>query len=710
MKLFSFAFPPKSFEGEADPMYFRDVDERAEIIEQDGQTVLSCSIGANIKFNTYFNCLPFRRYLEYTNVREVEAVLLLTGSFLVSVCCSYSDPDVEGLSEEIIKEVHFPACTADNPVHIAFHLPEHLFSFPGFIYIKFLALENNGTFHGGYWGTSDSATQNVYIGIGMCTYKREEYVRKNVDTITNRLIECEASPMHDKAEVYIADNGQTLKKLDWHPGKCVKIFENRNYGGSGGFTRTLIEMAFKETSFTHFLLLDDDILLEPQAIEKTYTFLQHCLPEFSDIHIGGAMLSIEKPTYQFEMGAVFDTDAHSRRRWHVDAVNRLIDNDRKENENFNGWYFICMPRQVVRSDNLPMPFFIKGDDIEFGLRNIKFGQLVLMNGVAVWHEQYTAKYSPHLAYFTTRNKMATRAIRATDYSASDFIKFLDEGITNALLKQRYDSAFFIIQGAEDFLKGIDYLLSQKEDERLADLLAQRMSIFVTREELNASGYQFDEEIAHVANPRRSFLKRAKAHLSLSGTPLYKALGNQDFVVVDYHKCKPYQLSGSSAAIQWNFDNDTGILTKNDPELHRALIKRKKDLFNAIENHFDEACNDYRTRYKEVACLRYWIRHLDLDEEAYRIPKLLCEYQVTQTKDGEDISKKKNILSGEVRPNRNVVSRRVLPKPLYERYARIKRVITRDAHRHDFVDYHASNLIKTKRTLLRALGISHYSYP
>ncbi|RAZ20198.1 glycosyltransferase family 2 protein, partial [Klebsiella oxytoca] len=63
--------------------------------------------------------------------------------------------------------------------------------------------------------------------------------------------------------------------------------------------------------------------------------------------------------------------------------------------------------ELVRKDNLPLPIFIRGDDLEYGLRNMK--TLILMNGICVWHEPFENKYSSFLAYYVIRNRLIDNA-------------------------------------------------------------------------------------------------------------------------------------------------------------------------------------------------------------------------------------------------------------------------------------------------------------
>lgn len=48
-----------------------------------------------------------------------------------------------------------------------------------------------------------------------------------------------------------------------------------------------------------------------------------------------------------------------------------------------------------------MPFFIKGDDVEYGMRAAE--ELILMSGIAVWHQDFAGKYTGILEYYIKRN-------------------------------------------------------------------------------------------------------------------------------------------------------------------------------------------------------------------------------------------------------------------------------------------------------------------
>lgn len=73
-------------------------------------------------------------------------------------------------------------------------------------------------------------------------------------------------------------------------------------GGSGGFTRGIIEALRRKEEFSHVLLMDDDILLESNVLVKTVRFLQIVRSEHQDLAIGGSMLRLDDMAVQHEAG------------------------------------------------------------------------------------------------------------------------------------------------------------------------------------------------------------------------------------------------------------------------------------------------------------------------------------------------------------------------------------------------------------------------
>ena len=91
------------------------------------------------------------------------------------------------------------------------------------------------------------AVRNVNIAVDICTFKREKYLERNIRQLKRDILFNDALEVSDRISIYIIDNGKTLKAdpemqelLDSCGGK-VQVFENKNAGGTGGFTRGMME-------------------------------------------------------------------------------------------------------------------------------------------------------------------------------------------------------------------------------------------------------------------------------------------------------------------------------------------------------------------------------------------------------------------------------------------------------------------------------------
>lgn len=143
----------------------------------------------------------------------------------------------------------------------------------------------------GYYGSPipDARLNPTKLAAVICTYKREDYVKRNLQHLNQSIF---AQPQQEIArhlDVFVVDNGKTLDRAEIET-EQIRLFPNKNCGGSGGFTRGIIEALRRKEAFSHVLLMDDDILLESNVLIKTIRFLQIVRPEHADLAIGGSML------------------------------------------------------------------------------------------------------------------------------------------------------------------------------------------------------------------------------------------------------------------------------------------------------------------------------------------------------------------------------------------------------------------------------------
>ena len=202
--------------------------------------------------------------------------------------------------------------------------------------------------------TNKSNANKIRLAHIVCTYHREQKIIKK-----NKLFE----NYDDKDyKMIVVDNGNTIQKS-----KSAVLLKSDNYGGSAGFARGIIFAM--ETGFTHILLNDDDAEVNPESIFRLMSFLR--LLKDKEICIAGIMFDENNPNIVYESGS-------SVIRGRLEPYNRGLDLSKIDNiptimkENkilYSNWTLFCMPVSVPKNNGLPLPVFVREDDVEYGLRS-----------------------------------------------------------------------------------------------------------------------------------------------------------------------------------------------------------------------------------------------------------------------------------------------------------------------------------------------------
>ena len=106
------------------------------------------------------------------------------------------------------------------------------------------------------------------------------------------------------------------------------------------------------------------------------------------------MLVLERPVIQYEFGGKYDGLRFKLINSGLDMreTRSLMRNESAPKPDYNAWWYCCMPVEYAFKNGLPLPLFIKCDDVEYGIRCIT--NLILMNGIGIWHQDFSAKYNP----------------------------------------------------------------------------------------------------------------------------------------------------------------------------------------------------------------------------------------------------------------------------------------------------------------------------
>ena len=559
-------------------LYFKGTDYQIrdnQILLKKGEFVNSC---------TYFNSISVEKWREYTEVDVIKINLQISGEYCLSII------NLDLLDEKLIKKIVVEEKLIGNcskEIDIC--------SYSGIIYWEIEAI-TDVVITGGFYEINPDKYNNVKIAVGICTYKREQFVTANIERLRQYF---ENNPeLSSRVEVFITDNGGTLSK-EINEISNFHLFYNKNYGGASGFTRCMIE-AKKQGDFTHFLFLDDDITLDPNAIGKLYSLLVALVPHYCNCTIGGAMLSLTKPFIQFENGAKWANNGFifNNRNLDLRETKSIIINEKKQDINYNAWCFCCIPFDVITDSNLPLPIFFHMDDVEYGLRNKM--PVITMNGINVWHLFNRLINNPKNDYYDVRNRL----IMMSEIKPDEVKKLVDsylKSFSKEILKYHYARAHNAFLGMLDYLRGFDNFIKidpiKKHSSLVSDVVWGEMSEDQCAH-FSIPDHYSNEEIEQML--RRIYLRSEKKGIncvyynnSIEDSRYYS---NVMVINPDEKKCTTY--------------------IKN-MKLHYKCLSLLKKIRRILNKGIDSVVNEYTNRLGEVQSLSFWQDYLGIDNYSRR---------------------------------------------------------------------------------------------
>ncbi|MCC0655732.1 glycosyltransferase [Clostridioides sp. ES-S-0123-01] len=551
-------------------------------------------------FDTYFNSFSIEKWNKYTKLDYLSLRLKLKGKFRVILI--NKEKIHEEVFESILDEVVFDSKDIEE-INIEFKS----FNKKGVYAFILEALEDNSIFYGGgyYTDIKEASLENITIAIDICTFGREKFIERNLRILKESILENKDSILYDKLKVYIADNGKTLN-INNLSDNNINIYPNKNTGGAGGFTRGLIEILKEKekNKITHVLLMDDDIIIEPASLEKTYNFLRLIKKEYKDVFIGGSMLRLDKQYIQVESGASWYGGAIDSLKNNLDLrkVKAVIHNEVEEYSEYNAWWYCCMPIDIIKEDNLPLPIFIRGDDVEYGLRNMK--NLVTLNGICVWHEPFENKYTSFLHYYIVRNLLIDNSLHFDRYNKFKFLKFLFKRITREMSYYRYKNVDLIYKAVEDFLKGVNWIKSYDGELLHSEVMSMGYKA-VKVEELNIpfSYLKYKESLDQYERK----IHKLKRFVTLNGYIL-PARGTN---IVSMALARPSNFYRVKRVLNYDVTSNKGFITEiNRIQVIKNYFKFIVLAFKTIFK-FNKVKSEFKDRVHELTNVEFWSKYLDI---------------------------------------------------------------------------------------------------
>ena len=471
----------------------------------------------------------------------------------------------------------------------------------------------------------------VNIGIDICTYRREEYVLRNLRQLMEKLLD---NPMLDAAShvrIYVIDNGKTLKdcpeimKMVEDSKGRIRIEENRNAGGAGGFTRGMLEVIRDKEKYgmTHVLLMDDDAVIEPDAVVRTYGLLIGVKEEWKSITVGGGIMRQEFPHMLFCAAETWKDGFVGNPKKNLDvrdfrmASCGYLTETGHENEWYSGWWCCCYSLDTVRKDNLPIPIFIHCDDVEYCLRNKEQG-IVFLNGITVWHRSFDLTLPGANHYYDLRNALICLILLQDDVKKKA-LKFVMRSLTSAAIRLRYEDAELVYRGFLDFLKGPEWLMRQDPSElnqRIRQIAAKSQTLeeicsLLGDEEAEALRGQIEQYSKHFGEAEIT-ASRAAGRPSIVQAVTFNGWllpAKERKVAMVSVMDSPWAVFRKKRIFCYEPGNGKGVLTQRDYRKLYHMLGLYVKSWIAFRRYFDSACSRYRKTLTRMTSQKFWEEYL-----------------------------------------------------------------------------------------------------
>jgi galactofuranosylgalactofuranosylrhamnosyl-N-acetylglucosaminyl-diphospho-decaprenol beta-1,5/1,6-galactofuranosyltransferase len=572
---------------------------------------------AGISFATYFNAFPASYWRHWTTLAAVELRLVLTGGARVDVYRSKADGTQMHVTGEVVE-------AGADPNRIVLSLDLAPFVDGGWYWFE-ITTDTEVTLHQAGWYSPVEAPGRASVSIGICTFNRPTDCVNALNTIGS-------DPLLQQAvsAVIVADQG-TRKVRDEAKyadaagllGDKLRIVDQGNLGGSGGFSRVMYE-ALETTDCEQILLLDDDIVIEPDSILRAIAFSR-----FAErpMLVGGQMLNLTARSHLHTMGEVVDrsnfmwrpaphvTHDHDFAKYPL-RDSRSIKLHRRIDVDYNGWWMCLIPRVVAEKAGLPLPLFIKWDDVEYGLRAGSLGHpTATLPGVGIWHMPWSDKDDAvdWQAYFHLRNRLVVAALHGERKRAGSLFLHSLKSTLKHLLSLQYSTVAVQQKAMRDFEKG---------PLALFDTLPTALP------DVNTERKQWDDARV-IASPRElplpsmpmtkaeRFLKPPANPVTIGRTFLAGLVHNTRPAKPEHHEAPQLNLAFQDA--RWfmmsRLDGATvatadarGVaFRKRDPKVFRTLLRDSLRLHVRMARDFPKHRRAYRAALPELTGRSRWER-------------------------------------------------------------------------------------------------------
>ncbi|QBE49433.1 glycosyltransferase [Leucobacter triazinivorans] len=571
--------------------------------------------GQRVSFASYFNAFPASYWQRWTVVDRVALTLRTQGPGTIIVYRS----NARGVQQRVDSR------RVDGSAESVFELPLTAFSDGGWYWFDLIASTDDLILESGSWNTEADPVATGKLSLGMTTYNKPDYCVATLGNIAD-----DPALLDGIDRIFLVDQGtrQVRDEAGFDAvaerlGEKLRVIEQGNLGGSGGFARSMAETLEREhTDF--LLLLDDDVEFETESALRALQFGRFSR---TPVLVGGHMFDLlDKPVLHawaevvrpgpFMWGPSFEEqhrhDFRTRNLRQTKWMHARLDAD------YNGWWMCMIPKSVIAEIGLSLPAFIKWDDAEYGLRAKAAGyRTVSLPGVALWHVSWIDKDDSQdwQAFFHTRNRIVAGLLHSDRPAGGTLLQNSGRQDIKKLLNMQYYAVQLAVDGMRSVLRGPGGM----HDEIATDMPQAR-----------ARAADFPETRVYRAGDADTPVSRGGRALPLLDEPKgptglrlalftarmlprhwLRASNESDMQApeLEYPKLDAtwWQIPHHSSVIVGSADGAGKMWYRHDRAKFRRLLRESRALTREIEKNWDRLAREYRAALPRIASVEEWKR-------------------------------------------------------------------------------------------------------
>lgn len=580
------------------------------------RTALRVTSGERLSLGTYFNGFPASYWRRWTVVDAVQLTVTLQGRGATVVV-------YKSMANGRSQRVDSATTGDDTEGRFSFDLTLKPFVDGGWYWYDVVAGDDDAVVEASWTAeVPDDRAEHGTTDIAITTMNRPDFCARLLAQIGEDTV---LAPYLDQVLVMEQGTQKVVDSVEFPAaekalGDRLRIIEQGNLGGSGGYARGQLESVRKGTA-TYALMMDDDVVCEPEGILRAVTFGD--LARRPTI-VGGHMFSLYSKSRLHSFGEIVQpwrfwwmTPLDGYSDWDLAARNIRSSRwlHKRTDVDFNGWFMCLIPRQVLADVGLSLPLFLKWDDSEFGLRAKAAGYpTVSFPGAAVWHVPWTDKNDAvdWQAYFHLRNRFVAALLHSPYENGGRMVReTLNHQIAH-LVSMQYSTAELRILAMRDVLEG-PHRLHEKLATRLGEVNALRKEYTDARLEPDREalpdvrrakpprkgreGNEIPGRWAQLTSAVLQPLRQAKPPRKMSREFAEAEVRAQD--------AKWYRLASLDAAVVSMNDGTSAAFYQRDPATFRRQTRETLELLGRFRREWPELAEQYRTALPEITSPEAW---------------------------------------------------------------------------------------------------------